>query len=150
MEGEISKATHVYLVDDSDNLHYLWLPGKIEGRYSFDIVSKGKSYQIIIDADGDSWEVDCGSDGDFIVGIENIGNEIHLRNNTLYQVKYDTAEFVLYSQQVTDGDNLYSPYFVYKFSNAIINIGRLEGNEFVYAYPSVSRYHAQLRDYQNS
>ena len=128
-----NKAIHVYLVDDSDNLTYLWLPAKKEGRYSFNILSKGKTYQIDIDAVHDEWMVSCSGDGDFVLGGSPCGNEIQLNYNVLYQIKYETAEFLLYAQQESEGDNLYSPYFVDKLSNAVISIGRLEANEIVYS-----------------
>lgn len=139
------KCIHAMLIEKNVGIGELWLPSKVEGKYTFPIAEE----HISIVADGPHWKACVANDGYFVLNdplnITSTVNkrEILLHSNSLYIANVGKRVFSLYLEDDSDASNVFYPYYLVE--NMDILIGREPVCDIQYRNRFISRAHAVLK-----
>lgn len=149
-ESEIKNtACCVTLLCYDGEMHSMWLPPHMQGRYKFSENSKNSDIMsFYAEAKNGQWVLHC-SKGNEFYSIGRFGNKeyagasIIVGDHVFYKIDIDSREYTVYVEFETESSNIFIPYYCKMHGS--ISIGRLPNNDICYPNSLVSRNHAVIR-----
>lgn len=157
IESSQERATEpmkLALMSQNGYLYELWLPNRLDGKYSFSQSSGGPSASFVsIQVVNSRWCAVCSGGAYFLeeslnalghVESVNRGQVMPLADRQIYQINNEGKIFTLYAENANSESNVFHAYTIEKGQS--IRIGRLESNDICIdsRFRYVSRRHAIL------